>query len=324
LTRRALVNFGTQALAAVPMLSLAGRAFAAPVAPSAMTDSIPSVAASSDFQKHLKVEVLIDSQGPFHFVVDTGADRTVLARDIAERLGLSPGPRVMVEGIVRTIPADTALVRSLSLGPVTKEALELPLLPRALLGADGFLGLDAIGDRSVIFNFTHSSLRIESDDIRSNLGWNLQGSSPRGSRVQAHGPSGHLKSFDCRVDGVDATAFIDSGAEITIGNSVLAEALLAHGRADRELGKILITGVTGGQLEGRIFSIRKVRMGGLWFGTPLLAIADLQIFDLWGLSRTPALLIGMNYLRTFSRVTIDYGREQFRFELADIPDMLRA
>src|SRR5258708_32445941 len=99
LTRRALVNFGAQALAAVPMLSLAGRAFAAPAAPSAKTDSIPSVAASSDFQKHLKVEVLIDSQGPFHFVVDTGADRTVLARDIAERLGLSSGPRVMVEGI---------------------------------------------------------------------------------------------------------------------------------------------------------------------------------------------------------------------------------
>ena len=30
----------------------------------------------------------------------------------------------------------------------------------------------------------------------------------------------------------------------------------------------------------------------------------------------PALLIGMNWLRRFSRVSIDYGRKELRFELA--------
>jgi hypothetical protein len=55
-----------------------------------------------------------------------------------------------------------------------------------------------------------------------------------------------------------------------------------------------------------------------------LAIADLQIFELWGLTKTPALLIGMNYLRSFSRVSIDYGREEFRFEMADLGETFRA
>jgi hypothetical protein len=37
-----------------------------------------------------------------------------------------------------------------------------------------------------------------------------------------------------------------------------------------------------------------------------LVIADLQVFDIGGLSRKPALLIGMNYLRQFAKVSIDY------------------
>jgi hypothetical protein len=47
-----------------------------------------------------------------------------------------------------------------------------------------------------------------------------------------------------------------------------------------------------------------------------IVIADLQIFRLWGLSDTPALLIGMNFLRQFSQVSIDYGRKELRFEMA--------
>jgi predicted aspartyl protease len=324
LTRRAVVDFGARAIVGCSTLSWAGRALASKAPFSRNEDGIPSVPALSDLQQHLAVEVFIDSQGPFRFVVDTGADRTVLARDLAESLGLIAGPRVMVEGIVRTIPANTARVRNLSFGPVSRETLELPTLPRGLLGADGFLGLDAIDGRSVTFDFARSVLKIETDDLHSLMNWQSFGSTANKTRVQAQGASGHLKSFDCKVDGVGAAAFIDSGAQITIGNSALAEALRANGMTNRDLGTIPITGVTGGLLEGRVMSIRKVHVGGLSFSAPILAIADLQVFDLWGLGQTPALLIGMNYLRTFSRVTVDYRREEFLFELAGISETLRA
>ena len=46
-----------------------------------------------------------------------------------------------------------------------------------------------------------------------------------------------------------------------------------------------------------------------------IAIADLQVFDIWGLNDRPALLIGMNWLRHFKRVEVDYGRKDFRFEI---------
>ena len=79
-----------------------------------------------------------------------------------------------------------------------------------------------------------------------------------------------------------------------------------------------MTGVTGGIITGRVTTLKHVRMNALSFVNGNVAIANLQVFDLWGLSDRPALLIGMNWLRRFSRVSIDYGRKELRFELAKL------
>src|SRR5579872_6019818 len=208
----------------------------------------------------------------------------------------------MVEGIIRTIPADAVHVASLAFGPIEREQLELPVLPRALLEADGFLGLDCIDGQAVTFDFKNESMRIAHPGAPPDFAI----PSPEVATVSAHGAYGHLKSFDCRVDGVAATGFIDSGAQITIGNSALADAVRDRRGHDLDLGKVPISGVTGGSALARVISIETVRLGGLRFSTPIMAIADLQIFDIWGLKDTPALLIGMNYLRDFTQVTVDY------------------
>src|SRR5262249_6385537 len=136
--------------------------------------------------------------------------------------------------------------------------------------------------------------------------------------VPAAGPYGHLRAFNCDVDGVRATAFVDSGAQTTIGNFPLVNALRQSGQSHPDLASIMITGVTGGSLEGRVTAIEQVKLKSVSFKIGFIVIAGLQIFDLWGLGQTPAVLIGMNYLRRFNRVTVDYGRKEFFFELADI------
>lgn len=281
-----------------------------------------AIAATSDLQQHLEIDVLIDAQGPFRFVVDTGADRTVIADDVAQRLSLPPANRVLVEGIVRTIPAGTVRIRSLSFGSVEAAGLVIPVLPRALIGSDGYLGLDVIDGHSVTFDFLHRSLKVEySTPAPQDTAWpmsNLGVASSSLSSVPASGPYGHLRCFNCHVDGVAATAFIDSGAQVTIGNFPLIAALRQSGKRHPDIASILVTGVTGGSLEGRITAIREVKLKGISFRIGSIVAAGLQIFDLWGLSETPALLIGMNYLRKFSRVTVDYGRKEFLFELADL------
>jgi hypothetical protein len=219
-----------------------------------------------------------------------------------------------VEGIVRTIPADAVLIRALEFGSILRENLEVPVLPRPLLGADGYLGLDAIDGYCVTFDFLHEQLRIEKPGSPSEM----ELVSSNSVRMPAPGPSGHLRSLNCDVDGIRATAFIDSGAQVTIGNPQLAAALLDQDVAKHvNIASLPITGVTGGRMQGQVTSIGRIRLKSITFAAEAIVIADLQVFDLWRLSQTPAVLIGMNYLRKFAQVSVDYRFKEFRFELAD-------
>src|ERR1700720_2133023 len=97
-------------------------------------DSAP-IAAATDVASHLMVAVRIDGNGPYHFVVDTGADRTVLATEVADELGLFQGEKVKLEGVVRAVFANTVSIRTLSVGSTTHRHLVVPTLSRSLLDA---------------------------------------------------------------------------------------------------------------------------------------------------------------------------------------------
>jgi hypothetical protein len=202
-------------------------------------------------------------------------------------------------------------VRSLSFGRVLRSDAELPVLPRELLAADGYLGLDSLNGYCTVIDFVNHSIQIEDSGTSRARTVYLQEAT-----VPAVGAYGHLKALSCTVDDVSCTAFIDSGSEVTIGNPALEAALRERNKALPNLKSIQLTGVTGGLADGRLVPIERVRLGHVSFITKAIVIADLQLFDVWKLNQGPALLIGMNYLGLFARVSIDYGIRQFRFELA--------
>jgi len=273
-----------------------------------------AVAAGTDSAQHLTVAVHVDGKGPFRFVVDTGADRTVIADDVALALGLPRGRLVNVEGILRTIQTDTVEIGAMSFGPFTLANFAAPVLPRASLRADGYLGLDAVGQGRVTLDFKGGRLLVE--EPRPSFTANLV--PPNEARVKVLGSRGHLRSVDCGVDGVAAAAFVDTGAEVSVGNSALFRALVDDHGALFEPGVVPLSGVTGGEIDGRVTRAGRVRLTGFEFTTAEIVIADIQIFDLWGLAERPALLIGMNYLRSFSSVSIDYGLKELRFDFASL------
>lgn len=287
-----------------------------------------SISTETDREQHLEIDVLIDAQGPFRFVVDTGADRSVLAEDVAGALGLTTGRHVFVQGIIRTIPAVTVPVRTIAFGDVERRNLDLPILPRALLGADGYLGLDVIGPHSVTFDFDRHALIVEDSHgigpiVNPQAIIDYKGNAQE-STIRAVGSYGHLKSFQCDVDGVAAAAFLDSGAQVTLGNTRLAAALKETNAHLIELGTVPITGVTGGQVIGTVVGIDKIKFADVSFKAKAMVIADLGIFETWSLADQPAFLIGMNYMSRFAQVTIDYALKQFRFHLAGLDPTLRA
>jgi predicted aspartyl protease len=318
LSRRQFVKHGASSLA---MVSILAKAQTTPLPPGRAGSAVPAapeqeatpINAATDAASHLMVEVHINGNGPYHFVVDTGADRTILASEVAVELGLSRGERVMLKGVVRAVLTETVSIRTMTFGSITKRKLTVPTLSRSLLDADGYLGLDFLDGHRVTFDFEHHLLQVSEPRTRFSANWVRENE----ARIRASGPSGHLQALDCMVDGIPATAFIDSGAEVSAANESLRAALARRNPSFGEMGSIRLIDITGGEILGKVATVNKIRLAAaLTFTDCPLVIADFLVFDVWGLRQRPALLIGMNLLRQFSRVSIDYGLHELRFDLA--------
>jgi predicted aspartyl protease len=306
------VGYGAASVALAPQLAKAQSI--APPLPGAPPDDAARIAAANDAAKHLTVPVMISGRGPFRFVVDTGADRSVIAEDVAVQLGLVRGNDVTVQGVVRTVSSRLVAVADISFGSVQRRNLTMPVLPRALMGADGYLGLDAVDGSRVTLDFQNRELLVASAARPTMFHVNR----PSEVLVPVRGNMGHLRSLSCRVDGVSTTCFLDTGAEISVGNTQLFGALVAQSPTYQVIGMLPITGITGGVIMGKVVRLNRIRLHSVTFTDAVVAIADMQIFDVWELSKEPALLIGMNWLRQFQRVSIDYGLKEIHFDLASM------
>ena len=321
LSRRRFVKCGASSLAmasilakaqTVPEMDATGAA-AAVTSPAGASPAGTPVNAATDAANRLRVVVHINGHGPYHFVVDTGADRTVLASEVADDLGLSLGEQDVLKGVVRAVLAETVAIRTMTFGSITKRHLIVPTLSRSLLDADGYLGLDFLDGHRVTFDFRNHLLDVSAPRSRFAANWVQENE----ARIRASGSSGHLKALDCMVDGVPATAFIDSGAEVTAANGPLLAALARRNPDFRGTRGIRLIDITGGEILGTVAVVNKIRLTeALIFRDCPLVIADFLVFDVWGLRQRPALLIGMNLLRQFGRVSIDYGLQELRFDLA--------
>ena len=318
LSRRRFVKCGASSLAFASIMAKA-QGGSPPLggvesAVTAVSDRDTSpIAAATDVARHLMVAVRIDGNGPYHFVVDTGGDRTVLATEVADELGLFHGEKVKLEGVVRAVLADTVSIGTLSFGSITRRHLVVPTLSRSLLDADGYLGLDFLDGHRVTFDFKNHVLQVSEPRAKFSASWARENE----ARIGASGSSGHLKALDCTVDGISATAFIDSGAEVSAANAPLLAALARRNPTFGEIGTIRLIDITGGEILGKVAMVNKIQLtAALTFIDCPLVIADFLVFDVWGLRQRPALLIGMNLLRQFGRVSIDYGLKELRFDLA--------
>jgi predicted aspartyl protease len=271
--------------------------------------------AAGAIDDRLTTDVYLNGRGPYRFLVDTGAERTLIAAELAAQLALPQGRRVIVEGILREAPAVLVEIERLRIGSLACPPLQVPVLPRAMLGVDGYLGLDVLDGHRVIFDFRTRTLTVTRPQGFFSALWTRSDEAV----VRTLGGSGRLRATNCLVDGVHAAAFVDTGAEVSVSNPALYAALRRHA-ATRQvaLGEVGLYGVTGGSIVGRVTNVEEIRLGDLQLTYWNLVVAGLDVFEVWGLSEQPALLLGMDSLRRFARVTIDYGRKELRFEVASV------
>lgn len=281
-------------LVAVPALQVASQ-------PAAATDVIE---VATDRYDRLTVPVRIGADGPFQFLIDTGSERTVLSRSLAERLRLPPGGRAIVLGIAGPLPVDLVEVDEVTLGRRSFYGLSAPLLDAAHIGADGIIGLDGLQEQRVLLDFQQGIMAV---DDRHALG----GDGGFEIVVRARRRSGQLIMTNAVVDGVRADVVIDTGAQMSIANP----ALLRHLARRRQPKTAALLSVTGQQIAAQMVVVRSMKLGSLVFGNVALAVADSPTFGRLRLGTRPAILLGMNELRAFKRVAIDFESRKVLFDL---------
>lgn len=257
----------------------------------------------------MSVPVTLNGQEGFAFVVDTGANRTALAVEVAEHLGLPPGPEVMVNGVTAAQPTPTARLARLGVAGAAFNDLTTPLVHRSRLGVDGLLGVDVLGRFAVTFDVVGGRLSLARRGVGLSYvdGERLDGQ----NRLQARQRFGQLSIIDVRADEERVRAFIDSGSQYTIGNMALFRSLAVR-RPDilNRRWTVPVIGTTGQSVTGELAILRSVQLGSVTlFDLPVI-FCDLHVFSLWRLTEDPGLIFGADMLRLFERVTVDFPRRQ--------------
>jgi predicted aspartyl protease len=264
-----------------------------------------------DDSERMTVETMINGRGPYRFVVDSGADRSVVSEVLAAELVLPRGRDVMVHGIGGSAVTPTAHIDQLVTGDARLSGVELPVLPAGRVGGDGLLGVDILQNRAVVMDFKQRRLEVR-QSTPEYRGFRR----PQEVQVVADQKFGRLTIVNCRINGVRTLAFIDSGAGSSIGNMALSRAIQARARkgADPALA-VRLLGVAGSETIGEYRVLRSMSMGDVRMTNLAVVFADLHIFEHWKISDKPAILLGVDVLKLFARVELDFGSDQLRFRL---------
>jgi predicted aspartyl protease len=255
--------------------------------------------------------VMVNGQGPFRFVVDTGANRSVLSRPLAERLGLVPTGTGAVHSIDGVRQAPLANVESLRYGALDLPSGATPLLEGPVLaGEDGLLGVDGMRGRRLRMDFDRNCIEITPARTSGALrGWEM---------VRGELRFGHLVMVHGAVRGLRVNILIDTGSDTSLANLALQEALRGRLRGNEEaFGPP--RAFTAGQtvVLDRVMVVSQLSLGEMELDNVAAYVGDFHIFELWNLLEEPTLLLGMDVLSQTKGLAIDYDRARVYFLLRE-------
>ena len=296
------------ALAAAPA---ATQETAAPAGAPAIAEDPAGTLALGALANRMTVPVSINGSKPHPFIIDTGAERSVISRQLAGVLGLSAGPQITLTTMTGSSKVPTVVVPSLTVGPVRDQrAFNAPALEAAHMGAHGLLGIQQLRTHMVSIDFDRNEMTVRAS--RRSGGKPL----PRPAGVEeivitAKNRFGQLIVTEASFEGTKVTVVLDTGSQVSMGNLALQRKL----RRIRLKGPIILTSVTGEKLSANYHVAHRVELGGITLRELPVAFADIPPFDRFGLADRPALMLGMDAMRAFRRVEIDFPDRRVRFLL---------
>ncbi len=287
-------------------LSLLLLAATASVARAQPVPAEETLALSEDTSARMTVVVHLGSTETRKFMVDTGADRSVISAEAASQLNLAPSKPVKLHTMNGIATVNTVIIPQLGVARSTITNIRAPALPARYLGADGVIGIDSLKNKRIMIDFRKAEIAIvESTEIETRQEPNL-------IVVTAKSRFGQLILVDADIDGRKIKVIVDTGAQNSVGNDALRK-ITENQSHQKPPVKISLMGVTGGQTAADYTEIKNIRIGGFVVRNAPVAFADAHPFKRFGLTRQPALLLGMDVLRKFDRVSIDFANRKIKF-----------
>ena len=311
----------------IRLLLLAGAALIASAAVQAQTSTtkldavsgVPEIDRSTqtedirfknDRENRMTVPVKLSGVGPYQFLVDTGADRTAVSRDIVRRLKLASAGGVQLHSITGVTSVGTARINNVQLTRTPEQSIDAAVLESNNMGADGILGVDLLRSQRVVFDFDKQTMSIVpagTPDFSEEPGTIV---------VRARRKNGRLIVTDADANGEPLTVVLDTGSQVSVGNQALRRRLLGNNLVDLD-NTVELESVTGSKITGDYMIVRELTIGGIGLTNLAIVFTDAHTFKQLGLERRPALLLGMNAIRAFKKVSIDFANRKFRVVLPE-------
>lgn len=259
-------------------------------------ETTPPVALSKGLNL-IFADVMVGEDGPFEFLVDTGASQTVFTTQLLDELDLEPIVDTLIHGIGGEGKVETSIYRinELTVGGIRIEDLPVGNLSNPMIGAiaSGIFSTATFSDHVVSIDYPNAMIEFDTLDTTGAID---------------HVPSwffNNLVLVPMRVNGMhDGLFLLDTGAVTTVLSHNMAETL---GVTEDTPGAKINFGLAGiAGLEGSVLRVTEVVLSTPVFReffSQVVSIDMDQISDALGTEVSG--VIGYDFMEAY-RVSIDF------------------
>jgi predicted aspartyl protease len=274
------------------------------------SQSRASVPLSPAGNGHLLVPVFINAKGPFHAVLDTGADASGVYQWFADKATLKPGPSREIGGMTGTVTTPSYLLDSVTLDGHTVRHIPVDSYPnrhdneaQAVI-----IGNDFMDGTIAVFDFPCGRVEIWPKPANMNSLLSSHAQEIHGGRVK----DGTQLTFPVTIGSTGGIAVLDTGNRQTKLNLQFAKAarLDLQSRSFRD-GET-IYGANSKGMKSRFGPVGTVRIGSITIPDATAQIMDLPVMHTFGLEG-PAMIFGLDLMKDI-RLVYDHQARQFWFD----------
>ncbi len=254
---------------------------------------------------HIHLDVFVNKEGPFNFVLDTGAKATSISKKLANSLGIETLD-LEVEDISVSFPHEIALLQELRISNETYENEDVLVLDfEKLLGncgtpVDGTIGFTTLKHFMLTVDYPQKKLqfdRVMKDQIADSSDTNWQ--------KFVYLDDTHLVGIPVNINGSNSFDFVlDTGA----GGTVITQQLAKNLQLVTTPFPGLVKGV-GGDATMEIASIEQFKVAMTSQENMQLIVTDLAKVAPKA-AKIKNGIIGYNFLKNY-KVILDYPNQRF-------------